>query len=616
VQQLRADGRVERGGALLHQPQTEVHVPEQPSLLRRQEEGRGAELDRAPDVVEERGRQQEVAAQAWMELGGLAAERRHADGVLQQPAGVGVVAVDGGGQVPEPGAEGRVADEPGDGRAQAGVRQLVGEELEEAVQLVGVASERRRERRGIGVGCGLEGSHLELEPVAEPLDPSEHADGVPCREAGVEQLDVLPHPRLDPPAPVGELEREVGRPASCAQPLLARHRVDPLDDPILRHLRDRRDGGHDRSLGPRTDARVEVEMAVVKPFRALRYDVSKTGPLEALVAPPYDVIDDAARAELLARSPYNVVHLTLPDDEEHAARDLAAWRSEGALVEESPTAWILSQDYVGPDGVARRRTGVVASLRVEPYDRRVVLPHERTHSGPKEGRLRLLRATRTQLEPIFLLHDGPRVAPPDCPPDLEVEGTRLWRADTSVLEGFDDRELLIADGHHRYETALAYHAEQATEASAWMMVVLVSTADEGLTIFPTHRLVGTLPPELTDHGGDEAVGIEDALAELGRVRGPAYAVYDGDFRVYAPGNGDESTVEHVHRFDLGDVSYTADPREAVARVDAGEARAALLVAPTPIERVFAVARRGEVMPQKTTYFFPKLVSGLLFHPLD
>src|SRR5215212_6812912 len=148
-------------------------------------------------------------------------------------------------------------------------------------------------------------------------------------------------------------------------------------------------------------------MADVKPFRAERYDEGKAGPLDRLVAPPYDVISPEQRAEYLARSPYNVVQLTLPDDEQQAARDLAAWRADGVLARDAePGVWLLSQDYTGPDGVSRTRSGLLASLRAQPYEDGAVLPHERTHSGPKEGRLRLLRATRTQLEPIFLLYEG------------------------------------------------------------------------------------------------------------------------------------------------------------------------------------------------------------------
>src|SRR4051812_12974949 len=233
-------------------------------------------------------------------------------------------------------------------------------------------------------------------------------------------------------------------------------------------------------------------VAVVKPVSALRYGDAAAGPLERLVAPPYDVISPGERDELRGRSRHNVVHLTLPDDEDEAARLWRGWRRDGVLVPEEPAYWALSQEYVGPDGVARTRNGLVAALRIEPYDRRVVLPHERTHRGPKEGRLRLLRAVRAQLEPIFLLHDGPRVELPGRDADLAVEGTRVWRLDGDAGGELAHLPLLIADGHHRYETALAFHEEDGTEASAYMLVVLVSTAEPGLTIFPTHRIVERL----------------------------------------------------------------------------------------------------------------------------
>src|SRR4029453_11543740 len=192
-------------------------------------------------------------------------------------------------------------------------------------------------------------------------------------------------------------------------------------------------------------------MAEIKPFRALRYDTGQAGPLEDLVAPPYDVIGPAEREQYLARSPYNVVHLTLPDSEEQAGRSLRSWREDGVLATEEPSFWALSQDDVGPGGVARTGTGVVVSLEIEPYESGTVLPHERTHRGPKEGRLRLLRAPPTQLEPIFLLYEGQ--APfevPDREPELEVEGARLWRLEDAGLgRAFSDRRLPVACGEPR-----------------------------------------------------------------------------------------------------------------------------------------------------------------------
>ena len=347
-------------------------------------------------------------------------------------------------------------------------------------------------------------------------------------------------------------------------------------------------------------------MPVVRPFRALRYEEAKAGPLERLVAPPYDVITPEQRAEYLSRSPYNVVHLTLPDDERQAAAALAAWRSDGVLVEEEPACWALSQAYVGPDGVGRVRNGLLASLRVEPYSSGAVLPHERTHSGPKEGRLRLLRATRTQLEPIFLLHHGPALELPAREPDMEVEGARLWRLPGDPGAELAERRLLIADGHHRYETALAFHEEDGTEGSAHMPVVLVSIEEEGLTIFPTHRVVEGFErePPLAEVDGSP----QEALARLPEGRAGFVLARDGRVAI-AEGGPRELDVEFLDRFGPRVVSYTPDVDVALG---AGEA---VLVRPPAVEQVFAAAERGQVLPQKSTYFFPKLVSGLLFHPL-
>jgi uncharacterized protein (DUF1015 family) len=339
-------------------------------------------------------------------------------------------------------------------------------------------------------------------------------------------------------------------------------------------------------------------MAVVKPFRTERYDEAKAGPLDQLVAPPYDVISPDERANYLARSPYNVVHLTLPDDEQQAGRQLAAWRDEGVVARDAePAYWFLSQDYVGPDGVPRTRSGLISSLRAEPYANGVVLPHERTHSGPKEGRLRLLRATRTQLEPIFLLYEGDPLEPPTREPDLRSGGDRLWRIDDAP--SFDQAQLLIADGHHRYETALAYAAEGG---SPYLMVVLVPTQQSGLTIFPTHRIAEHV-------NGARGTPIAEPGEEL-----PGVVLYrNGGYELL---EGDGLDVDIVERIAPQGVTYTPQRTEAVATVDRGEAEAAFLLRPTRIEDVWDVARRGETMPQKSTYFYPKLTSGLLFHPLD
>ena len=341
-------------------------------------------------------------------------------------------------------------------------------------------------------------------------------------------------------------------------------------------------------------------MAEVRPFRALRYAVPD---LEAVVAPPYDVISDEQRREFLARDPHNVVHLTLPDSEEQAARDLADWRADGTLARDGePSYWWLSQDYVGPDGVARTRQGFVAALRAQPYEDRVILPHERTHAGPKEGRLRLLRATRTQLEPLFFLWDGSIEIDGLGEPDVAAAEAKLWRLDAefgdALTEELRDAQLLIADGHHRYETTLAFGE------SPWLLAVIVPTDQEGLTIFPTHRIaqsVDGISGQSIDRPGDDLPG---PVLYRG---GGRYELLDGQ------GKLDPQVVDDLSP---EGVTYSAYRDEAEAAVDNGEAEGAFLLRPTRIDDVWEVARGGGVMPQKSTFFYPKLTSGLLLFPVD
>ena len=355
-------------------------------------------------------------------------------------------------------------------------------------------------------------------------------------------------------------------------------------------------------------------MADVRPFRAVRY----ARPTEAVTAPPYDVIGEDERALLLAQDPHNVAHLTSEPDADVAGARLQEWLADGVLTrDESPAVWWLEQDFVGPDGVARSRRGIVASLRAEPYAAGAVLPHERTHRGPIEGRLALLRATRTQLEPIFLLYEGtPPVdgAPPRAP-DLEVGGSRLWRleGDHGVGAAFADRQLLIADGHHRYETAVEFAAEDGADR---MLAVLVSTDDPGLVIFPTHRVFAGRPD--LDPTGEEYPSVDEAVEALGREaheHAAAVLVRRDATRLIRGGEG-ELDVELVDRFGHDGIAYTPEQGEAVRRVESGEADAALLVRPLQVADVFERARAGRTLPQKATYFFPKLVSGLLLHPID
>ena len=354
-------------------------------------------------------------------------------------------------------------------------------------------------------------------------------------------------------------------------------------------------------------------MADVRPFRAVRYarpDVSQT-------APPYDVVDERTAAELRSRDPYNIVHLTLEPNAERAGDRFRSWLSDGVLVrDEAPAVWWLEQDFAGPDGIARSRAGIVASLRAEPYETGAVLRHERTHTSPIEGRLRLLRATRAQLEPIFLLYDGspPLARPETRPPDLEVEGTRLWRVDggAGVTEFFADVQLLIADGHHRYETAVAFAVEEGADR---LLVVLVSTSDTGLEIFPTHRVFSGRPD--IDPPGEVFGMIADALEALDEApQAGAAAVFvrAGEARL-VHAFGDQLDVELVDGFGHAGISYTPDRDEALGRLRE-DADCAFLLRALRVEDVFARARAGRTLPQKATYFFPKLLSGLLIHPVD
>jgi uncharacterized protein (DUF1015 family) len=352
-------------------------------------------------------------------------------------------------------------------------------------------------------------------------------------------------------------------------------------------------------------------VADVRPFRAVRY----ADPSTAVTAPPYDVLDEPQRAELRARDPHNVVWLTADPDEAKAGRRFREWLAEGLLVrDETPAIWVLEQDV--PDGAGRTRMGIAASLRAEPYSTGVVLPHEQTHAGTRRRRLRLLRAAQAQLEPLFFLYDGaPPLAVPDRAPDLEAGDTRLWRleGDHGVTEAFAGTQLLIADGHHRYETAVRF-AEEGGDAR--LLAVLVSTEDPGLAILPTHRVFEGRPDIRLD--GEPFATPDEALAALAAepFDHSAAVLVRRDATHLVRGGPGELDPELVERFGREGIGYTPDAADAVERVRSGAADCAFLLRATRIEDVFDHARRGLTMPPKSTYFFPKLLSGLLFHPLE
>jgi uncharacterized protein (DUF1015 family) len=367
----------------------------------------------------------------------------------------------------------------------------------------------------------------------------------------------------------------------------------------------------------------------LKPFRALRYDPGTVGPLDAVVSPPHDVITPDRREALVTASPYNAVRLLSPESPEEAARLLSAWRAEGALVRDEKLAvWVLEETFPGLDGGTRTRRGLVARMALTPYAQGEVLPHERTFERQKDARLELLRATRTKLSPILLVHDGPSPAVPERSADLEatLDGvtSRMWRitgdeAIAGALAKVHGRPL-IADGHHRYETALAFHEEDRTEETGYVLSVLVSRDDPGLEILPTHRLVSGEVPEpngslrLTEVAPSGQAGAA-ALARLPRDH-PAFVLLRRGSAVLAEGLGDDLDTAVIDRLPLDDVRYTPSAVAAEEAVRSGRADAAFLVRAPTLEQVEEIALAGERLPEKTTYFFPKLTSGLVFSPFD
>jgi uncharacterized protein (DUF1015 family) len=356
-------------------------------------------------------------------------------------------------------------------------------------------------------------------------------------------------------------------------------------------------------------------MADVQPFRAVRY-AGAAGPLADLVAPPYDAVSDEERAALYTRSPYNVVHVTLPESAASAGRLYRDWLVDGLLeADAEASVWLAREAFVGPDGVSRERHGMIVSLEATLYDGRV-LPHERTHPHIREERRRLLRETRVQPEPILLLTEASFERPtPEANPDVDVAGTRLWRLPTDAADDLRDAELLIADGHHRYESAVELGEE--LDASTRIMALVVPTDDQGLQLFPTHRVFSNRPDVASGADDESFAGLDDALARLedvGYDRAAAIRYRRGEVGVVYGGNG-QLDVELVDRHGLDGIRYTPRLDEALAAVDDGVADAAFVLRPPRVEDVFAVARRGEPMPPKSTYFFPKPLSGLLFHPV-
>jgi uncharacterized protein (DUF1015 family) len=359
--------------------------------------------------------------------------------------------------------------------------------------------------------------------------------------------------------------------------------------------------------------------------------------LTVQLAPPYDVIPERAVSDYEAISPHNVIRLIRPgSDYARAARALDAWLAEGVLREDPPSMYVHEVNLGG----GRFRRDLIAALRLEPYETGVVLPHERTHRGPKEDRLALMHATRASLEPLWFLYDGRKTRMRELlrdvvrrEPDVEFAdperlSQRLWvvgRGAWTEAVGKDMAPLpvLIADGHHRYETTLAYAQEVGGPpdgASRFTLALLTDLDDPGLEVLPTHRV---MKAGIAVTGGEPTGSLEETLAALrGRVAAGVYRA--GRFQVL-PLEGEVAVVElHWQVIDnlLGKRSpeefllYTRDAAEAVRWVDEGIGVSAFFLDAPDVRQVLKLAQEGKTLPQKSTYFYPKPPSGMVIHRVD
>lgn len=431
-------------------------------------------------------------------------------------------------------------------------------------------------------------------------------------------------------------------------------------------------------------------MAGIIPLRGLRYDEQKAGRIKDLVTPPYDVIDRAAQDGYYRRSPFNIIRLEYgkkyDEDSEkenrytRAAGFFRQWLEDGVLRRDNKPAIYLYRQRFSMAGEELERTGIICGVKLEPYEKGVVLPHEETMPGHKADRLALMQACRANFSPIFGLYSdrerkidhlleqntGNRVPDTDFT-DEWGQGHRLWVVtDPEVLrqvqELMEPRRIFIADGHHRYETALNYARENP--AADFIMMTLVNLYDPGLVVLPTHRMVVTaavdpdrLPYALGEDfvveslSGRDVDSLQAAMAERagftragGTKHGWVFGLYTGGGVFYLLQLRDETIIRNkmpadrspawcrldvsvLQKLILEDVMgidstalaggetvlYTRDAGEAVQAVDHGRCRVSFLMNPTGIAEVTTVAENGEKMPQKSTFFYPKLITGLVIN---
>ena len=410
-------------------------------------------------------------------------------------------------------------------------------------------------------------------------------------------------------------------------------------------------------------------MAKIIPFQGLRYNADKVGGLGLVTAPPYDVVSESERHSLYEKSPYNIIHLTsgkdIPGEDKYgkAAISLANWIKDGTLLlDEEDCIYVYEQEYLLDNGLRRKRRGFIALLRLERFGDGAILPHEETLSAPKETRLKLLRACRGSLSPIFMLYDDPeRIIDSMLTADndkliIEFESNRrenhrIWRITSSgkinkLKEVMMERNIYLADGHHRYEAALAYQNERAEKGACnYIMAYLTNMANDGLTILPVHRLI-RLPHSDIDKIEKEAskfFAVEEApslnkmlsLLRQGR-QSHTIGFYSKDqgFKIFSL--KDNEILSKVSRQDrsmewkmldtnilhelllnqiLGKetdrIAYMTSAEEAVDAVENDKFNVVFFLNPISASQVKSIAQAGEKMPEKTTYFYPKLLDGLI-----
>ena len=405
----------------------------------------------------------------------------------------------------------------------------------------------------------------------------------------------------------------------------------------------------------------------LKPFRGLRYDPAIVADLSAVLCPPYDVISPAERQRLVDEDPHNAVRLELPDSYDAAAGLLEQWQSNGVLTrDERPTLYLYEQRY-SVDGRERVARSFFCRLRLEEYGPvSGVRPHERTMTAPKEDRFKLLSATRVNLSPVLLLYDDAAGGAASAklmdvllsaPPAVAAAGPggvgqRLWAVDPEQTPGA--RELLnlagcgpltIADGHHRYETALRYRATadlDAAPGAGYVLALLYEAHSGGLALRPWHRVIrgplNTAQILAAATGPYTVEAVSDYVTLLGRMRLDDPASPSGTLGVWTRNGGALLMVNNATFADLdvdvlsstlpqmigsttdelnasGRLTYVSDAHAAIGAVEDSQADVCFLVRPTPVESVLSVAAAGGFMPPKSTFFYPKAATGLVFNPL-